>query len=169
MSCCAIGRYQTPHAPEPVQTTTAAAAAAVTTRRAQIQIVTAEGDRVTLTASQTSSLAALHRDGPGRAGDRDTFVRRSSQSLSLTVEGNLSREELEDIAKLLEVLRKASTRGAAKHPARLARRLERADLDSLSQVSASFQTTRTVAAAVVTAQPAVPPSPVETEPAPVAA
>jgi hypothetical protein len=106
------------------------------TRQTDIEILTAEGDRVTISASLTRSLAAA-RDTTGEDGATTTVV-SSSARLAVSVEGSLSGDELEDIARVVKLLHRAARRGTASDPDRLARRLAHAGPDTLEQVSASY-------------------------------
>ena len=129
--------------------------AASQTRRAEIEIVTAEGDRVTLSASYTRAFAASQTTtGEGRT---TAAVTRTSQQLQVTVDGDLSQDELEDIAKVLELLRKASRRHGGRDPERMAGRLAHAHLDTLGQVSATFTTATVRQRFVAVEPPPVPP------------
>lgn len=129
---------------------TSAAVRSVTSRT-ELEIVTAEGDRVTLSATLTRSVAAVRSETD--QGSTTALATSSSRALSIAVDGELSRDELEDIAKVLRLLRRASHHRAARDPERLARRLAHAHLDALDRVSASFTTSRTVGAAVLPAPP----------------
>lgn len=76
----------------------------------QFQVRTAEGDTVTLSiqAQQMSNLSRASYRTPGQGGSGAAKVYESSQSntlnASVTVQGSLSDEELQDIAKVLTAL-----------------------------------------------------------------
>jgi hypothetical protein len=80
-----------------------------------VEIVTVEGDRVTLSASSevTANVSTYERSGhghrhPGRA-HLDRFSFQSSGQISVSVEGDLSKDELRDITKALSTIEKLST------------------------------------------------------------
>ena len=80
----------------------------------QFQVRTAEGDTVTLSiqAQQLSSVSRASYRTPGQGGGA-AKVYESSQSntlnASVTVQGSLSDEELQDIAKVLTALSQGKT------------------------------------------------------------
>jgi hypothetical protein len=150
--------------PYPYARTDAVAAriTAETRRSADITIVTDDGDRVTISAAATSSVsydavgARVSSDGESAEVERVSVERTVSRSLTLSVEGSLDGDELRDIRKVVTLLQKA----AARRPHRehggdrghhrgtdLSARLEHADLDALSEVTASVSFSRTVTAA----------------------
>ena len=77
-------------------------------QQADITIVTAEGDRVTLSStSQTHALySAYNRAGRHGQGSAQSLSVQHSQNLSISVEGNLNEQELRDIRKALRAIRK---------------------------------------------------------------
>jgi hypothetical protein len=82
---------------------------ASTSGSAELSIVTAEGDRVTLTA-KTSAQPTLtdyrhlerNADGRSAATQVKSFEHASSREFSFVVEGDLSREELRDLKKVFK-------------------------------------------------------------------
>jgi hypothetical protein len=115
---------------------------------ADLQIVTADGDQVTLSSDRSTSVGyAAFAATSGRARVEGQALRVSSESsVSLSVEGALDAEELADIRKVVKLLeRAASSRDAS----RLLQRLSRAHLDSLASVEGSIE--RTVEYSVVRA------------------
>jgi hypothetical protein len=110
-----------------------------------VTITTADGDRVTLSASQSSSIAGVATSEGRRAG-----VSTSDATFSMSVEGTLDRGELRDVRKVLKLLAKAA---AHQDSDRLARRLSRPDLDNIATVQASYAESVTVIGGVLTLGP----------------
>lgn len=108
----------------------AAFAGAVRSSSFDITVTTADGDRVTLSAEETSSIAGVATIDGGQAG-----TSTSESSFSLTVEGSLDKGEIRDLRKVLKLLAKA---GADQDSSRLAKRLSRPDMDTIADVEASF-------------------------------
>ncbi len=77
---------------------------ASTSRNVELSVVTAEGDRVTLTASASSesTLADYRHLG----GNTKYSEHSSSRELTFSVEGDLSREELKDLKKVFSAFKK---------------------------------------------------------------
>jgi hypothetical protein len=128
--------------------TAAAVAGQVQSRSLDVTITTADGDRVTLSASQSASLAGVATSDGRRAG-----VSSTESSVSLTVEGSLDRRELRDLRTVLKVLAKAA---AHQDSDRLARRLSRPDLDTIATVQASYSESAAVIGGVLTLGPKPP-------------
>jgi hypothetical protein len=128
---------------------------ATTTRTTELQVTTADGDRVTLSTSSTRSvgLASASAAAGGTGLSAAVLQANASDSVTLTVEGNLSKDELHDLAKIIKAFQRAAARGDARH---LLHRLTRRDLDTIASVSASArtETTALVASASVAAQAA---------------
>jgi len=116
-----------------------------TTRSTDLSIVTAEGDKVTISASATHGVgyAAASGSADGVSLTAGSLTVSDSSSLSISVEGDLNRRELHDIKKVVRALERAAARGDA---SRLLDRLSHAHLNSLSSVSGSI-TTQTVVTA----------------------
>jgi hypothetical protein len=132
---------------------------ATTTRTAELQVTTADGDRVTLSTASSRSVgyasASAAAGGAGLAAA--VFRANASDRVTLTVEGTLSKEELHDLAKLIKAFQRAAVKGDARH---LLHRLTRHDLDTIATVAASArtETTALVASASVAAQAASEPA-----------
>jgi hypothetical protein len=109
-----------------------------TTRSTDLSIVTAQGDKVTISASATHGVGYA-----AATGSSDGVSVSDSSSLSISVEGDLNRRELHDINKVVRALDRAAARGDA---SRLLDRLSHAHLRSLSTISGSI-TTQTVVTA----------------------
>lgn len=149
-----------------------------------VNVTTAEGDKVTLNLGvemdyRYASSGTRFPVGPaGRSVPAATVETSVAQSLGISVEGDLSDQELADLAKLLQsitgIFRKylqGHDEMAAARTARLAERFE--SLSLLSGVDLSVEMTRTLAV-VQAAQdgiPAAAPAGItpEAEPEPVAA
>ncbi len=84
-------------------------------QQADITIVTAEGDRVTLSStSQTHALySAYNRTGSHGQGSTQSLSVQQSHNLSISIEGNLNEQELRDIRKALRAIRKVGKEVAA--------------------------------------------------------
>jgi hypothetical protein len=140
----------------------AAFAGAARTSSFDFTLTTADGDRVTLSASTTDVLGAVSvtdKDGTSQAG-----VTSSDTTFSLTLEGTLDKGELRDLRKVVKFLAKA----AAGHDVeKLTRRLSRPDLDTVASVSASASQSLTLIGGVLAFGP--PPAATTDEPAPAAA
>jgi hypothetical protein len=139
---------------------------ATTTRTTELQVTTAEGDRVTLSTSSTRSVGygAATASSAGTSLAAAVFRTSGSDRVTLSVEGNLSKEELHDLAKIIKAFQRAAARGDAR---KLLHRLGRPDLDTIATVSASARTETSITSAVasVAARPAPPPPAPESEPA----
>jgi hypothetical protein len=109
------------------------------TRSASFTFVTADGDTVTIDSSATRELAYATYDADGQMAAGARFSQ--SASASLTVEGTLDAEELQDIRKALKFLRRAGKDGEID-----ARELEtftrRQDIDSLQSIAGSIEVSR---------------------------
>jgi hypothetical protein len=131
----------------PVATSDTAVAAFAASRssRVGITLTTKDGDKVTISSSETSTVA-----GGGVSDGRTTaaaLVSSTSSSFSMSVEGELDRDELKDLKKALKVLRQAARHHDAEW---LQRRLAKPDLDTLASVSAFSEETVTVIGGVMT-------------------
>ena len=126
-----------------------------TTRSTDLSIVTAEGDKVTISASATHGVgyAAATGSSDGASVTAGALSVTDSSSLSISVDGDLNRRELHDIKKVVRALERAAARGDA---SRLLDRLSHAHLNSLSSVSGSITTETVVTATEIqgTQQPA---------------
>lgn len=110
---------------------------------AAITIFTAEGDKVTLSASSKSQFEFATYNAGGFLGGRRSS--ENSQSLSISIEGNLSRQELKDIRKAVKTIGRVADElmeGDADGVARQVEKLQR--LDTLSQVQAEVGVKREV-------------------------
>lgn len=178
--------FEPPPTAPVTRTQAVAAGMTVETRRtAQIEIMTADGDRVTISAGAMVSASMAAGYAEAQAGDRTgaaaaaSMTSSSSTSLSISVEGTLDKDEVKDIQRLVTFLERAAShrpRGRERghhegdhghhrgHDA--TRRLEHPSFDSLAAVTATFTASRSVQAAA--AYQATSTSP-QAQPAPVAA
>lgn len=118
------------------------------TRSSLLSITTAEGDTVTLSTESIQALgfAGASATSDGTTVDAAAWERRRSNTVSLVVQGELSRDELADIQKIIKAFRHASRRGSAEE---FLKRLAPADLDTISSVSGSVKIERGINAAYV--------------------
>jgi hypothetical protein len=122
-----------------------------TSRSMDLSIVTAEGDRVTLSASSTRALgyAAAAGTSDGTSVLAGALQVNGSDDVSLSVEGNLSHEELVDLQKVVKAFERAAAKGDA---SRLIDRLSRPDLDTIGSISGRAQWETSLSASVLSAQ-----------------
>ncbi len=148
--------------PPPAVNRTEAAAArqtVETTRSALIEIVTADGDTVTISASAVRAATVAAAAGQSQTPDGSAAVAggaystSSSQSIEITVEGTLEKDEIADIRKLLSMLERGARQsergehGRGHHRGHDTRRhVEQASLDSLESFTATFKTSTRYAA-----------------------
>lgn len=148
--------------------TPATAIAAETNFSGLVNVTTAEGDKVTLNLAVETDYRYAHAGtrfpvGAATPSAQEAAETSVARSLGVTVEGNLSDQELADLAKLLQsitgIFRKylqGQDEQAAARTARLAERFE--SLSLLSKVDLSLEMTRTLAVvqAVQDSLPTVP-------------
>jgi hypothetical protein len=130
---------------------------------AAITIFTAEGDKVTLSASSQTQFEFATYDANGFLGRYRSA--ETSQSLSVSVEGNLSRQELKDIRKAIKTIGRAAdelTEGDVDGATRQVEKLQK--LDTLSQVQAQVEVKREISLGTF-AVAECPASPVPEQPA----
>jgi hypothetical protein len=143
-----------------VKTEAAVAKATVrTTSSALIEIVTTDGDKVTISASAVKAASVAAAAGQSEtpegaasaAGTASSTT--SSRSLAITVEGTLEKDEVADIRRLLTTLERGATqserggRGRGHHRGHdMGKHVEKAALDSLESFTATFKTSTTYAA-----------------------
>lgn len=123
---------------------------------AEISIVTDEGDLVTIAGSASAAQALAARSGGGPAGGLQSFTAAGLEaaSFSLAVQGDLSEEELHDIATLLDDLTGIAEEFFYGSPEQaVAEAMQFRDLGSLARFSSTFTRTTVTAAALTTAHP----------------
>jgi len=105
------------------------------TRATELRVTTDEGDRVTISTSSTRALSYAAASGVagGTRASAESMTASGSDSLSIIVEGALSRDELVDLRKVIKAFERAAVKGDAE---RLLHRLSRPDLDTIESVSA---------------------------------
>lgn len=128
--------------------------AAIDTRAsAEISLVTADGDKVTLSA-RTASLATYSTydylgrlNGQALAARAENVAIDSSSAFSLTVDGELDPQELADIHKLFDALQGAAADAFSGNSARVAESLtDFAGLDSIASFEAVLSYSRSASA-----------------------
>lgn len=131
--------------------------------------VTAEGDKITLSTDALSQAVYTSYDARGRLrGQRldvhaETLYLASAQKSALSIEGELSQEEIKDIQRVLDTLGKYASdlvAGTLEQP--LEQLLDLHDLDTLQSVDASLEYSQSVtvsqlALARVTGEQPLPP------------
>jgi hypothetical protein len=134
-----------PAAEQPSASGSTAQATAVNlsqSRSSDITLVTAEGDTVTLSASQTMEMSFETYSSKGVAGSAAGVSAevRQSREFSLTIDGDLNREELKDIRKAIRTLVKAERDVLKGHEERATERTARLqDLDQLISIDARME------------------------------
>ena len=120
-------------------------------KNTDITIMTAEGDRVTLSADSRLQASYLTYCGFARRGGAMAQLQGKSYSmevnreLSITIEGNLSEEELQDIQKAIKTIDKImheALSGNTDHA--LAMTHDVSSMESISSFSASLEIENTV-------------------------
>ena len=131
-------------------------------RTTDLEVVTAEGDRVTISTASVRSVG--YAGVSGTSGETrvaaSALQASGSDSVTISVEGDLSKAEIVDLQKVIKAFQQAAARGDA---SRLLQRLSRPDLDTIASVEGSANTEVTTVATVATAtttaaEPAAPPS-----------
>jgi hypothetical protein len=112
---------------------------------ADFSIVTAEGDKVTLSLNSAESAGAYRYSAQGRleGGTQSAVaagsVYESSTSLSLSIQGELSKEEIRDIQKAIKTVAKVYrdlAKGDEEQAVKRASKLDK--LDSIAELAASI-------------------------------
>ena len=116
-----------------------------------ITIMTDEGDRVTLSADSQRQESYMTYSGLVRVADTVTqvqgkdYIMEVNSELSITIEGNLSEQELKDIQKSIKTIDKiihAALSGNTKHA--LSMTQDVSSMESISNFSASLETEKAV-------------------------
>jgi len=158
-----------PPPPAPIRTEVAAARVGVeTTRSALIEIVTADGDRVSISATAASKAGIAAAAGQAESAEgtvemaAGSYTASSSRSMTVTVEGSLEDDEIADIGRLLAMLERGAARetggthGKGRHRGHehgrheghdVARRFAQPSFESLAGFTAAFSTSRSYEAA----------------------
>jgi hypothetical protein len=117
-------------------------------RALDLTVTTREGDRVTISASQTTMVGAAGATGADGA-TAAALVKRTSSSLSISVDGDLSKDELADLKQVLKALGQAGQREQARgllrgHHGHHHGHRRGQDLDTIASISASVTSSLTV-------------------------
>ena len=116
-------------------------------RTLDLTVTTREGDRVTISASQTTMVGvagAIGADGATEAA----LVKSTSSSLTISVDGDLSKDELAELKQVLKALGQAGQREQARmlrgHHGHHHGHHRGQDLDTIASISASVTSSLTV-------------------------
>ena len=113
-------------------------------RALDLTVTTREGDRVTISASQTTMVGAAGATGADGT-TAAALVKSTSSSLSISVDGDLSKDELADLKQVLKALGQAGQRERARGLLRGHHGHRRGqDLDTIASISASVTSSLTV-------------------------
>jgi hypothetical protein len=122
---------------QPVRESSTAARAESQTN---LTVVTAEGDRVTISLAAQAKYAASSKSGP--RGSSQAVSASVSSQVSVAVEGDLSESELKDLGSLINALGKATSQAASTGaPDASAVTASFAGLDSLATFAYSYKQT----------------------------
>ena len=152
-TCCSNATRPDPYALADFNYTKLSRASVDVQASAGVSLVTADGDKVTLSASSSLQASLQTYDYLGRtqgqtvAARGEEFQFSTSSGYALTVEGTLDEEELADIDQLLSTLSSVSQdfiAGKSQNGLQHLTRLD--DLDSIASFEASFTYTRRVTA-----------------------
>lgn len=121
---------------------------------ADFSIVTADGDKVTLSLRSSESAGTYRYSAQGRleGGIQSAVaagsVYESSASISLSVQGELSKAEIRDIQKAIKTAAKAYRDIAKGHEEQAVKRTAKLDkLDSIAELGASISVSETAISA----------------------
>lgn len=144
-------RRETYNSPETFESTNLRRSALDLRTSAGISIVTADGDKVTLSANSSIQARLQSYDYQGRiqgqtiAVHGEEFALSNSSGLALTVDGELDQDELADINKLIDALASASNDFfAGKIDAGLEQLAQLDDMDSIAGFDAAFSYSREI-------------------------
>jgi len=124
-----------------------------------ITIVTAEGDTVTLSSSKSAELSCATYNAQGKVGD--SLGRSSGMSaelhrtsaFSITVDGDLNKEELKDIRSAIRTIQKVAKDVQKGHDEKAAARTAKlANLGQIGSIDADLEFSREVSVTQVSAQ-----------------
>ena len=106
----------------------------------KLTVVTAEGDKVTISLAAQAKYAASSQTGPN--GSSQTVATSSSSQLKVDVKGDLSDSELKDLGALITALGKATSQaGSSGAPDASAVSSSFAGLESLATFAYSYKQT----------------------------
>ena len=117
-------------------------------RALDLTVTTREGDRVTISASQTTMVGAAGATGADGATEA-ALVKSTSSSLTISVDGDLSKDELAELKQVLKALGQAGQREQARgllrgHHGHHHGHHRGQDLDTIASISASVTSSLTV-------------------------
>jgi len=101
-------------APSQTQATRESASAFRAQSQSDLTVVTAEGDRITI--SQAALVQFSAREQTGTDGNGKAAISQSSSELRVSVQGNLSEAELKDLGTLLTNLAQATSQARPSAP-----------------------------------------------------
>jgi len=126
---------------------------------ADITIVTAEGDTVTLSSSKASELTFATYSAQGQVGDSSVRLSGMSAELhrtsafSMSVDGDLNKEELKDIRYAIRTIQKAAMDVLKGHEEKAAARTASlSNLDQIASIDADLEFSREVSVTQVSAK-----------------
>jgi hypothetical protein len=130
---------------------------------ADITIVTAEGDTVTLSSSRTAELTFSTYDAQGQVGGSSVSFSGMSAELhrtsafSFSVDGDLNKDELKDIRRAIRTIQKAANDVLKGHEEQAASRTAKlARLDQIAIIDADLEFNREVTLTRISAQSETP-------------
>jgi len=133
-------------------------------------IVTAEGDTVTLSSGKTAELFLTTYNTQGHVGDSSATIFGASTELhrtsafSITVDGDLNKEEQKDIRSAIRTMQKAANDVRKGHEEKAeARTAKLSDLDQIAGIDADFEFNREVSVMQLSAQSDTTDAPESTE------
>jgi len=137
---------------------------------ADMTIVTAEGDTVTLSSSKSAELSFATYNAEGQVGGASVGFSGTSAELhrssafSLSVDGDLNKEELKDIRRAIRTIQKAANDALKGHDEKAASRTAKlASLDQIASIDADLEFNQEVSVTRITAQSDTAKIPVSTE------
>lgn len=126
---------------------------------ADITIVTAEGDTVTLSSSKSAELTFSTYDAQGQVGGSSAQFSGMSAELhrtsafSMSVDGDLNKEELKDIRRAIRTIQKAANDVLKGHEEKAAARTAKlANLDQIASIDAELEFNQEVSVTRISAQ-----------------
>jgi hypothetical protein len=126
---------------------------------ADITIVTAEGDTVTLSSSKSAELSFATYSAQGQMGGSSGSISGMSAELhrtsefSFTVDGDLNKEELRDIRSAIRTIQKAAKDVLKGHDEKAeARTAKLSNLNQIASIDADLEFNREVSVTQVSAQ-----------------
>jgi len=126
---------------------------------ADITIVTAEGDTVTLSSNKSAELSFATYDAQGQVNGSSAHLSGMSMELhrtsdfSISVDGDLNKDELKDIRRAIRTIQKAANDVLKGHEDKAAARTAKlARLDQIASIDADMEFNREVTVTRISAQ-----------------